>query len=70
MGGQIGLCLQAVAVAFGIGALAELLLTLWTAVIKLAGAGYLVFAHEPASAPVGRRGIEHGHQQAVVADRP
>ena len=42
LGGQIGAFLQAVTVAFGIGALVEPSLILFT-VIKLAGAWYLVY---------------------------
>ena len=42
VGGQIGVLLQVVGVAFGIGALVERSVALFT-VIKLAGAGYLVY---------------------------
>lgn len=42
VGGQIGVWLQVVAVAFGIGALVERSVALFT-VVKLAGAGYLVY---------------------------
>jgi threonine/homoserine/homoserine lactone efflux protein len=42
LGGQIGVYAQVTAVAFGIGALVERSVTLFT-VIKLAGAGYLVY---------------------------
>jgi threonine/homoserine/homoserine lactone efflux protein len=42
LGGQIGVYAQVAAVAFGIGALVERSVTLFT-VIKLAGAGYLVY---------------------------
>ena len=41
-GGQIGVYLQVVAVAFGVGALVERSVTVFT-VIKLAGAAYLVY---------------------------
>ena len=41
-GGQIGVYLQVVAVAFGVGALVERSVAVFT-VIKLAGAGYLVY---------------------------
>lgn len=42
LGGQIGGCLQAAVVALGLGALAEQSVAVFT-VIKLAGAGYLVW---------------------------
>jgi threonine/homoserine/homoserine lactone efflux protein len=42
LGGQIGVYTQVVAVAFGIGALVERSVTIFT-VIKLAGAAYLVY---------------------------
>jgi threonine/homoserine/homoserine lactone efflux protein len=42
LGGQIGVYLQVIAVAFGIGALVERSVTVFTA-IKLAGAAYLVY---------------------------
>jgi threonine/homoserine/homoserine lactone efflux protein len=50
VGGQIGVYAQVAAVAFGIGALVERSVTLFTA-IKLAGAGYLVY--------LGVQGIRH-----------
>ena len=50
LGGQIGVYAQVAAVAFGIGALVERSVTLFT-VIKLAGAGYLVY--------LGVQGIRH-----------
>src|SRR5580700_1868374 len=50
LGGQIGVYAQVTAVAFGIGALVERSVTLFTA-IKLAGAGYLVY--------LGVQGIRH-----------
>jgi threonine/homoserine/homoserine lactone efflux protein len=50
LGGQIGVYAQVTAVAFGIGALVERSVTLFT-VIKLAGAGYLVY--------LGVQGIRH-----------
>src|ERR1700722_19763316 len=42
VGGQIGVYLQVIAVAFGIGALVERSVAVFTA-IKLAGAAYLVY---------------------------
>lgn len=50
LGGQIGVYAQVAAVALGIGALVERSVTLFT-VIKLAGAGYLVY--------LGVQGIRH-----------
>jgi threonine/homoserine/homoserine lactone efflux protein len=50
LGGQIGVYAQVAAVAFGIGALVERSVTLFT-LIKLAGAGYLVY--------LGVQGIRH-----------
>jgi threonine/homoserine/homoserine lactone efflux protein len=50
LGGQIGVYAQVTAVAFGIGALAERSVALFTA-IKLVGAGYLVY--------LGVQGIRH-----------
>ena len=50
MGGVIGEYVQVMAVAFGIGAIVERSVTLFT-VIKLAGAGYLVY--------LGVQGIRH-----------
>jgi threonine/homoserine/homoserine lactone efflux protein len=50
LGGQIGVYAQVAGVAFGIGALVERSVTLFT-MIKLAGAGYLVY--------LGVQGIRH-----------
>jgi threonine/homoserine/homoserine lactone efflux protein len=50
VGGQVGVYAQVAAVAFGLGALVERSVTLFTA-IKLAGAGYLVY--------LGVQGIRH-----------
>jgi threonine/homoserine/homoserine lactone efflux protein len=64
VGGQIGVYLQVIAVAFGIGALVERSVAVFTA-IKLAGAAYLVY--------LGVQAIRHRHsmQAAMVtaADR-
>jgi threonine/homoserine/homoserine lactone efflux protein len=59
MGGQIGVYLQVVAVAFGIGALVQRSVTLFT-VIKLAGAGYLVY--------LGVQAIRHRRVLAAALD--
>lgn len=60
VGGQIGVYLQVIAVAFGIGALVERSVAVFTA-IKLAGAAYLVY--------LGVQAIRHRHslQAAMVA---
>jgi threonine/homoserine/homoserine lactone efflux protein len=42
LGGVVGECLQVVAVAFGVGALVERSVAIYT-VIKLAGAAYLIY---------------------------
>jgi threonine/homoserine/homoserine lactone efflux protein len=59
LGGQIGVYAQVAAVAFGIGALVERSVTLFT-VIKLAGAGYLVY--------LGVQGIRHRRALRHVLD--
>ena len=59
LGGVIGECLQVVAVAFGIGALAERSVALFT-VIKLAGAAYLVY--------LGVQAIRHRRSLAAALD--
>ena len=59
VGGQIGVWLQVVAVAFGIGALAEQSVAVFT-VIKLAGAGYLVY--------LGVQAIRHRRLLAAAVD--
>jgi threonine/homoserine/homoserine lactone efflux protein len=61
LGGQLGVCLQVVAVAFGIGALAERSLILFT-VIKLAGAAYLVH--------LGVQAIRHRRSLAAALEAP
>jgi threonine/homoserine/homoserine lactone efflux protein len=59
VGGQIGVCLQVLAVAFGVGALVQRSLALFT-VIKLAGAGYLVY--------LGVQAIRHRRVLAAALD--
>ncbi len=59
LGGQIGVYAQVAAVALGIGALVERSVTLFT-VIKLAGAGYLVY--------LGVQGIRHRRALRHVLD--
>jgi threonine/homoserine/homoserine lactone efflux protein len=59
VGGQVGVYLQIVAVAFGIGALVERSMALFT-VIKLAGAAYLIF--------LGVQAVRHRHSLVAVLD--
>ena len=60
VGGQIGILAQVTAVAFGIGALVERSVTVFT-VIKLAGAGYLVY--------LGVQGIRHRRSLRTALDK-
>lgn len=59
VGGQVGVYLQIVAVAFGIGALVERSMAVFT-VIKLAGAAYLVF--------LGVQAVRHRHSLVAALD--
>ena len=59
LGGVIGECLQVVAVAFGIGALVERSVAVFT-LIKLAGAAYLVY--------LGVQAIRHRRSLAATLD--
>jgi threonine/homoserine/homoserine lactone efflux protein len=60
VGGQIGVYTQVVAVAFGVGALVERSVTLF-ALIKLAGAGYLIY--------LGVQAIRHRRSLQAALDR-
>ena len=59
VGGVIGECLQVMAVAFGVGALVERSVAIYT-VIKLAGAAYLVY--------LGVQAIRHRRSLAAALD--
>jgi len=59
VGGVIGECLQVMAVAFGVGALVERSVAIYT-VIKLAGAAYLVY--------LGGQAIRHRRSLAAALD--
>jgi threonine/homoserine/homoserine lactone efflux protein len=61
VGGQIGVYLQVTAVAFGVGALVERSVAVFT-VIKLAGAVYLVY--------LGVQAIRHRHALAAALEVP
>jgi threonine/homoserine/homoserine lactone efflux protein len=59
LGGVVGECLQVVAVAFGVGALVERSVAIFTA-IKLAGAAYLVY--------LGVQAVRHRRSLAAALD--
>jgi threonine/homoserine/homoserine lactone efflux protein len=59
LGGVVGECLQVVAVAFGVGALVERSVAIFT-VIKLAGAAYLIY--------LGVQAVRHRRSLAAALD--